>query len=122
MLIKPIRNDDDHNDALVRIEALWGANIGTPESDELDVLATLVDTYERSRWPSSDLDPIEALTIIMEQQGRSQSDLATLLGSRSRASEILHRKRALTTDMIFLISRGWQIPADLLVKPYALAA
>ena len=115
MPIKPIRNDAEHAAAIARIETLWGAAAGTPEGDELDVLATLVDAYESARWPEGDVDPIDALRIIMEDSGRSQADFARLLGSRSRASEILNRRRALTVEMIWRISREWGIPADLLI-------
>lgn len=120
MRLKPISNDDDHTEAVRRIEALWGSEPGTPEGDELDVLATLVDAYESSRWPDEELDPIEVLRVVMTDQDRTQADLARLLGSRSRASEVLNRKRALTVEMIWTISREWKIPADLLVKPYRL--
>ncbi len=120
MSVKPISNDDDHAAAVRRIESLWGSAQGTPEGDELDVLATLVDAYESARWPETELDPIEALRVIMADKGLTQADLARLLGSRSRASEILNRKRALTVEMIWTISREWHIPADLLVKPYRL--
>ena len=120
MALKPISNDDDHAEAVKRIEALWGSEAGTPDGDELDVLATLVDAYESSRWPDEELDPIEVLRIVMTDQDRTQADLALLLGSRSRASEVLNRKRALTVEMIWTISREWRIPADLLVKPYRL--
>ncbi len=122
MTVKPIRNDEEHAEAVRRIEALWDCQPGTPENDELEVLATLVDAYESTRWPEMELDPIEALRVIMEEQDRTQADLARVLGSRSRASEVLNRKRALTVEMIWSISREWKIPADLLVKPYRVNA
>ena len=122
MSIKPLHNDADHAAALARIETLWGAASGSAEGDELDVLATLVDGYESHRWPDGDIDPIDCLRIVMEDTERTQADLALLLGSRSRASEILNRRRALTVEMIWLISREWNIPADLLVKPYRLTS
>ncbi len=122
MSVKPIRNDQEHAEAVRRIEALWDCAPGTAESDELEVLATLVDAYESTRWPEMELDPIEALRVIMEDQDRTQADLARVLGSRSRASEVLNRKRALTVEMIWSISREWKIPADLLVKPYRVTA
>jgi HTH-type transcriptional regulator / antitoxin HigA len=120
MMIKPLRTDADNAEAIARIEALWGSSPGTPEGDELDVLATLVDQYESKRWPDREIDPVDCLRIVMDDTDRSQADLARLLGSRSRASEILNRRRALTVEMIWSISREWKIPADLLVKPYAL--
>jgi HTH-type transcriptional regulator / antitoxin HigA len=120
MTIKPVHNDADNAGAIARIEMLWGSSPGTPEGDELDVLATLVDQYESTRWPDREIDPVDCLRIVMEDTQRSQGDLARLLGSRSRASEILNRRRALTVEMIWSISREWNIPADMLVKPYAL--
>ena len=115
MDIRPIRDDAAHEAAVRRIEALWGAPEGSPEGDELDVLATLVDAYERKRWPSDNRDPIGVLRFMMEQNGRSQADLAHLLGSRSRASEILNGKRELTLDQIRLLARDWRIPAAALI-------
>jgi HTH-type transcriptional regulator/antitoxin HigA len=123
MDIHPIRTDEDHRAALAAIEACWGAPDGSPEGDKLDVLVALVDSYEARRWPiegGTPFDPIDVLRYAIEEFGHSQADLAELLGSRSRASEILARRRALTVDMIHKISEAWKIPADLLVRPYAL--
>jgi len=115
MDIKPIHSDEDHEAALRRIETLWGAPVGSPEGDELDILATLVERYEETRWPASRATPLEMLNFCMEQNGYSQTDLAQLLGSRSRASEILNGKRGLTLDQIRLLARHWRIPAGLLI-------
>lgn len=123
MEIRPIRNDEDHVAALQEIEKLWGAGVGTEDGDKLDILATLVEKYEESRWPSVDTaDPIDLLNYAIEELGHSQAELAELLGSRSRASELLNRKRPLTVEMIHKISEAWKIPADLLVKPSHVAA
>lgn len=119
-MIKPIRTDADHAAALGRIEALWGAAEGTPEGDELDVLVVLVEHYETRRFPFPEAEPIDLLREHMASTGRSQSDLAWLLGSPSRASEVLRRKRALTVDMIHKLTAEWGIPAEYLVRPYAL--
>lgn len=118
MDIHPIRTDDDHAAAVREIEALWGAAPGTPEGDRLDVLITLVDAYEARRWPLPDTDPVEAIKSSMAMEGRGQSDLAEVLGSPSRASEILRRKRGLTLPMIWELHRRWRIPADALIRPY----
>ncbi len=115
MDIRPIRTDDDHIAALKEIEALWGAELGTPEGDRLDVLATLVVAYEEKRYPVPPADPIGVLLFSMEQNGRKQKDLAELLGSRSRASEILARKRELTLEQIRKLHREWHIPAGALI-------
>lgn len=121
MKIKPIRNDADHRAALREIDACWGAAPGTAKGDRLDVLVALVEGYEARRWPISErgrFDPIDALHYAIDELGHSQSELAALLGSRSRASEILSRQRVLTVAMIHKISATWKIPADLLVRPY----
>ena len=123
MEIHPIRNDEDHAAALCEIEQLWGAAIGTEDGDKLDILATLVEKYEEGRWPNVDVsDPIDLLNYAIEELGHSQAELAELLGSRSRASELLNRRRALTVEMIHRISEAWKIPADLLVRPSRVAA
>jgi HTH-type transcriptional regulator / antitoxin HigA len=123
MEINPIRNDDDHAAAVREIGKLWGAAVGTEEGDNLDVLSTLVERYEERRWPNVDVsDPIDLLNYAIEELGHSQAGLAELLGSRSRASELLNRRRPLTVEMIHKISEAWKIPADLLVKPIRVAA
>jgi HTH-type transcriptional regulator / antitoxin HigA len=123
MEIRPIRTDKDHRAALAEIDACWGAAEGSEAGDRLDVLVALVESYETRRWPiESDMrfDPIEVLHYAIEELGHTQSELAELLSSRSRASEILARRRALTVEMIHKISEAWKIPADLLVRPYKL--
>jgi HTH-type transcriptional regulator/antitoxin HigA len=121
MDIRPIRTDEDHRAALAAIEACWGTPEGTEEGDKLDVLLALVDIYEAKRWPieiDGTFDPIDVLQYAIDELGHSQAELAELLGSRSRASEVLSRRRALTVEMIHQIGEGWKIPADLLVRPY----
>jgi HTH-type transcriptional regulator/antitoxin HigA len=121
MEIRPIRTDEDHRAALAEIEACWGAPEGTEVGDKLDVLLALVDAYEERRWPldiEESFDPIDVLAHAIEELGHTQAELAELLGSRPRASEILSRRRALTVEMIHKISSAWKIPADLLVRPY----
>jgi HTH-type transcriptional regulator/antitoxin HigA len=125
MDIRPIRNDKDHRNALAEIDRLWGAPIGSPEGDTLEVLATLVETYEERRWPLKSrrrFDPVDVLRYAIDELGHSQAELAEILGSRSRASEILGRRRLLTLEMIQKITARWKIPADLLVQPYRIAA
>ena len=120
MDIRPIRSDADHAEALAEIERLWGAPLGTPEGDKLDVLATLVEAYETAHFPVPSADPVEILHFAIEDMGRSQAELAELLGSRSRASEILNRRRYLTLDQIRLISEAWRLPISVLAVPYRL--
>jgi HTH-type transcriptional regulator/antitoxin HigA len=120
MNINPIRNDQDHRSALAEVDRLWGAAAGTDEGDKLDVLLTLIEKYEETRWPIDDRgwDPVEVLRYAIDEMGHSQAELSEVLGSRSRASEILNRQRALTVEMIHTISERWKIPAALLVRPY----
>jgi HTH-type transcriptional regulator/antitoxin HigA len=121
MDIRPIRTDQDHGAALAAIETCWGAPEGSEEGDRLDVLLALVEIYESRRWPieiDETFDPIDVLRYVIDELGHTQAELAELLGSRSRASEVLSRRRALTVEMIHKIGEAWKIPADLLVRPY----
>jgi HTH-type transcriptional regulator/antitoxin HigA len=125
MKIRPIRTDKDHRSALAEIVKLWGAASATPEGDKLDILVTLVETYEERRWPLRSrrrFDPVDVLHHAIEELGHSQAELADILGSRSRASEVLARRRPLTLEMIQKINANWKIPADLLVQPYRVVA
>jgi HTH-type transcriptional regulator/antitoxin HigA len=121
MDIRPIRTDDDHRAALAEIEACWGAPEGTEAGDRLEVLVALVESYEERRWPieqAKRFDPVDLLHYAIDELGHTQAELAELFGSRSRASEVLARKRALNVDMIHKISEAWKLPAELLVRPY----
>lgn len=122
MDIRPIRNDHDHEEALREIERLWGAEPGTPDGDKLDVLATLLEAYEDTRWPVDAVDPIDVIKAHMEANAISQKELGIVLRSPPRASEILNRKRALTVDMIHRLHSEWHLPAEILIQPYHLAA
>ena len=117
MDIRPIKTDADHREALREIDRLLLSPENTPDGDKLDVLITLVEAYEQKRWPYERNDPIETIRAHMEWNGYAQSDLAEVLGSRSRASEILNRKRALTLEMIHRLNERWGIPSQLLVAP-----
>jgi HTH-type transcriptional regulator / antitoxin HigA len=120
MEIRPIRNDKDHTAALALIERFWDAPDGSREADALDVLSVLVDDYESTRWPLEPLDPIELIKAHMAATGRSQTDLAQIIGSRPRASEVIARKRALTIGMIRSLASAWHLPATLLIASYDL--
>ncbi len=119
MDIRTIKTDEDHRAALREIEALWGAADGTADGDRLDILATLVESYEDRRWPIEDLDPVEAIEAAMAHEGHTRGDLAGLIGE-SRATEVLKRRRPLTLAMIRKISAAWRVPARILVKDYPL--
>jgi HTH-type transcriptional regulator / antitoxin HigA len=116
MSIRPIRNDADHRMALARIEELWHSEPGTPEDDEFDVLSVLVSDYEQKRWPVLPPDPVDAIRFHMEQNDFRQKDLAKVLGSESRASEILNRQRGLSMENIRAIHKAWRIPLEVLFQ------
>ncbi|ABZ95895.1 Transcription regulator [Leptospira biflexa serovar Patoc strain 'Patoc 1 (Ames)'] len=118
MNIKPIKNKKDHLEALSEIEKLWDARKNTTEYDRLDILITLVDAYETKHYPIDDPDPIEALKSVMDDRNMKSVDLGNLIGGRSRATEILSRKRKLTLEMIRKINQNLGIPTDILVKEY----
>jgi HTH-type transcriptional regulator/antitoxin HigA len=121
MDIRPIRTDADHRAALVDIETCWGAPEGSEAGDRLDILVALVESYEARRWPiaaEGTFDPVDVQHYAIDELGHTQAELAELLDSRSRASEVLARRRALTVEMIHRISETWKIPAVLLVRPY----
>ena len=115
MDIQPIRTTADHDVALERISELMSAEVGTPEGDELDVLATLVDAYERAHFPIESADPIEAIQFRVEQLGLVRKDLEPFLGSRHRVSEILNRRRGLSLEMIRRLHARLNIPLEVLV-------
>jgi HTH-type transcriptional regulator / antitoxin HigA len=115
MIVRPIRTDEDHAAALREIERLWGAEPGTPESDALEVLATLVDRYEDERFPLPEADPVAVIEAYMENNDLNRKDLAEVLGSQSRATEVLSHRRSLSIEHIRRIHRAWKIPADLLI-------
>jgi HTH-type transcriptional regulator/antitoxin HigA len=122
MDLRPITNDRDHEEALREIERLWDAELGTPDGDKLDALTTLVVGYEERRWPIEDFkDPIDYLKAVLDVTGHTQTDLARLLGSRSHASEILARKRALSIEHIRKLAGKWALSAEALMKPYKLS-
>lgn len=121
MKLKVIHSERDYEAALGRIDQLMDAKYGSKASDELELLTALVELYERQAHPIGAPDPVEYLKNVMEFSGRTQKDLAELLNSRSRASELLNRKRSLTLENIRTISRHWNVPAEALIQEYATA-
>lgn len=116
MNIHPIHTQADYNKALSRIEDIFDAKPGSTEGDELEILGILVDEFEKRHFPIDAPDPIEAIKFRMEQLGLSQRDLAGLIGSKSRASEILSGKRTLSLKLIRLLNRKLSIPAEVLLQ------
>jgi HTH-type transcriptional regulator/antitoxin HigA len=117
MRIRPIRNDKDHAEALGQIERLWGADEGTPAGDRLEILVTLVEAYERTRFPIDVPDPLEAIRFRLEQQGKDVKSLVGVIGSRTRVYEVLRGDRSLTLPMIRRLHKHLQIPAEVLIGP-----
>jgi len=121
--IRPIKTEADYEWALAEVTKYFDhqPEIGSAQADRFDILSTLLEAYESEHFPISAPTPIEAITTYMEMHGLNQSALAGVIGSRSRASEILNYRRALTMDMAYRINREWHIPAEILLQPYHLA-
>jgi len=119
MSIRPIHNEQDYDKALDRIDALMDLNpsLGTPQSDELEVLALLVEKYEEKAWVIHEPDPIEAIKYRMEQMNLKQKDLVPYIGNKSKVSEVLNRKIGLSLNMICNLSKGLHLPLEVLVQP-----
>jgi HTH-type transcriptional regulator/antitoxin HigA len=115
--LRPIRSEADYEAALAEAERLWGAEVGTPEGDRLDVLATLIDAYEAKHFPMDLPDPIEAILFRMEQQGLTRKDLEPMIGPRNRVADVLNRKRGLSIEMIRQLHNGLGIAAEVLIRP-----
>lgn len=118
-MIRLIRTETEYDEALEKIEQYFEnePKRGTPEADRFDLLALIVEDYERKRWPIDPPGTIEAIRYRMETAGYTQADLGRLLGSRQRASDILTRRRALTMRMAWKLHREWNIPAEALIAP-----
>ncbi|GAA4316848.1 helix-turn-helix domain-containing protein [Flaviaesturariibacter amylovorans] len=118
MTIKPIKTKKDYQAAMQRLEVIFDARHGSPEGDELEVLSILIEKYENEHFPVGMPDPIEAIRFRMEQLGYNQSDLAEVVGLKSRVSEILNKKRKLTLEMIRQLHQRLNIPTDVLIQSY----
>ncbi len=118
MSIKPIKTKKDYKAAIEKLELIFDAKPGSPQGDELEILGILVDNYEKIHYPIDYPDPIEAIKFRMEQMGYSQNDLANIIGLKSRASEILNRKRKLTLEMVRQLHERLNIPTDVLIQSY----
>jgi len=117
--IRPLRSGADYEAALTEIERYFdkAPRRGTPEADRFDLLALVIEDYEKRNWPIDPPNPVDAIRYRMETGGYTQSDLGRLLGSRQRASDVLTRKRRLTMQMAWKLHREWNIPAETLIQP-----
>lgn len=118
MELKPIRTENDYQEALQRLEEIFDAKPNTPERDELEVLAILIDDYEKKNYPIDFPDPVEAIKFRMEQMGYDKNDLAELMGFRSRMNDILSKNKKLTIQMIRQFNKKLGIPSDILLQEY----
>jgi HTH-type transcriptional regulator/antitoxin HigA len=117
MKIKPIRSDNDYKQALQRVEALWGSALGSQLGDELEVLVTLIEAYERERYPIDRPNPLEAIKFRLEQSGKNLSSLIGIIGQRTRVYEVMRGDRPLSLKMIRNLHRELGIPAEVLIQP-----
>lgn len=120
MKLKPIHNETDYQVTLNRLEKIFDSKKGTDKGDELEILTILIDKYENENFPIGMPDPIEAIKFRMEQMGMKQKDLASMMGFKSRVSEVLNKKRKLTLDMIRRISDALHIPTEVLIQDYSM--
>ena len=118
MNLKLIKTKKDYQQALDRLELIFDAKKETKEGDELEILGILIEQYESENFPIDLPDPIEAIKFRMEQLGYTQTDLAKVVGLKSRASEILNKKRKLSLDMIRQLHEKLNIPTDVLIQAY----
>jgi len=120
MNLKPIKTEKDYNMSLKRLEVIFDAPVGTNDSDEADILALMIDEYEKKHYLIESPDPIEAIKIRMEEMQLKQIDLIDAIGGKSRVSEILNRKRKLTVEMIRKLTPRLNLSPGLLINDYQL--
>jgi HTH-type transcriptional regulator / antitoxin HigA len=117
MNIRPVRTEEDYREALAMVDSLWSKAVpGTAEGDQLDVLITLIQVYEREHHPIPPPDPIEAIKFRAEQMGIGRKGLEGIIGSRARVAEVLAGTRALSIAMIRRLHRELGIPAEILIR------
>lgn len=120
--IKIIKSEKAYEEALNRLEEIFDAPVGTPEGDESELLALLIEKYDEEHYPVPDPDPIEAIKYMMEENNLKMSDLARLLGDKGNVSRVLNKKRKLSLDMIRKIHEHLKIPYSVLMQDYKLSA
>jgi HTH-type transcriptional regulator/antitoxin HigA len=115
MTVKEIRNKAEYKAALKRMEELWGASPGSPQGEELNLWAILVEKYEDEHFPILPADPIKAIRFYMKEKGLKQRDVAPFFGGQSKVSEVLSKRRHLTANMMRRLHRELKIPAEVLL-------
>jgi len=116
MQIKPIKTEQDYQQALKRLEEIFDAKTDTKDGDELEILGILIENYEEEHFPIDGPDPIAAIEFRMDQMGMDQQDLTRIIGSKSRTSDLLNRKRPLSIRQIRLLHKELHIPADVFAE------
>jgi HTH-type transcriptional regulator / antitoxin HigA len=116
--IKPIKTEADYDNAIVRINQLLDLNPqpGTDQDNELDILSTLVEAYEDEHYPILPPDPVDAIKVVMEEKGMDNKQLIPLLGSKSRVSEVMNRKKPFTLKMIYNLHKALGLPLEVFIN------
>lgn len=120
MNIKPIKTEENYNEALERLDLIFDANSNSEEGEEAEILSLLIENYENKYYPIESPDPIEAIKIRMEEMNLKQKDLIGIIGGKSSVSEILNKKKKLTVEMIRELEQILHISASVLVNKYQL--
>ena len=121
MELRPIKTESDYQNALTEIERLFDAEPDSPELDRLDILTTLVSAYEQQHYPIDAPDPISAIKYYLEARGLSHQDLAASIGNTEQVTAILNKQQPLNLDIIRRLNQDFDIPAEVLIKPYSLS-
>jgi HTH-type transcriptional regulator/antitoxin HigA len=121
MEIKIIKTEQEYQETLTKLDEVFDAPKGTTESDYADLLALIIDDYEKKHYTIEAPDPIEAIKIRMEEMHLKQKDISTAIGGNNRASEVLNKKRKLTIEMIRNLTFDLKLSPSLLIKDYQLA-
>lgn len=118
MCVQYIHNDQEYEKAIELIDRIWASEEGSLDFNRFEILAELIDGYEKKRWPMDFPDPIEAINFYMDQKSLCSNDLGVVLGSMELANDILNRRVSLSLEMVWKICTAWSIPAQSLIKPY----
>jgi len=118
--IKPIRNEDEYEQALLELRELFMATKGSEEYDRAEILEILIVDYEEKHFIIEEPDPVEAIKYVMEESDLNQAELAKIIGDKSKASLVLNKKRKLSLSMIRKIHESLKVPLDILIKDYPL--
>ena len=118
MKIKPIKTDEQYYEALSRLDEIFDAPENSAEGEEAEILSLLIDNFENEHYKIEAPDPIEAIRIRMEEMDLKQKDLIPMIGSKSKTSEVLNRKKKLSVEMIRNLAERLNISANVLIENY----